>query len=78
MKIHPSRPHHDHALLIAEALVAGRRAGRSLEATLADCPFNQAIASEQHGAWHRGFLVGRTIDQPPLSEQVDLAHRRGT
>jgi hypothetical protein len=59
----PSLPRADELLSIAEALVAGREAGRSSATSPSDCPFDRAIQAAQHDAWRRGFHVGHTIDR---------------
>lgn len=49
-------------LAMAEAMVAGRRAGRVATIAITDNPHDPRLAPQQHEAWSRGFVVGRSID----------------
>lgn len=46
-------------LVMAEAVVAGRRAGETRAVTIADNPFDEVAEHQRYLAWRRGFCIGR-------------------
>jgi hypothetical protein len=63
-------------LSMAEALVAGREAGRVDVLRAVDNPFDRERQPDEHRAWQRGFWVGRSLENETATVQVRSAYSR--